>query len=163
MGRNTKTKNLVLNGMIAALYLALTILVNPVAQGPIQFRVSESLNHLVVFNKKLIWGVLGGVVIYNFLFSEFGLLDILFGGGQTFLALSLSIVVGKYVSSVKLRLALNTLFFTASMALIAWMLHLAVAAPFWLTYGTAALSEFVIMAISAPVMYIISKKIDLSS
>ena len=43
-----------------ALYLALTILVAPVSSGPIQFRISESLNHLVVFNRKLLWGVLGG-------------------------------------------------------------------------------------------------------
>ena len=42
----------VTNGIIMALYLALTILVSPVASGAIQFRISESLNHLVVFNRK---------------------------------------------------------------------------------------------------------------
>lgn len=162
MGRNTKTKNLVLNGIVAALYLALSILVSPIAQGAFQFRISESLNHLVVFNRKLMWGILGGVLIYNSLFSEFGILDVLFGGGQTLLALSLSAVVGKYVANVKIRLALNTLFFTVSMALIAWMLHIAIALPFWVTYGTTAFSEFIVMAISAPVMYGINKKIDLS-
>ncbi len=46
---------IVVNGIIMALYLALTILVAPVSSGPIQFRISESLNHLVVFNRKLLW------------------------------------------------------------------------------------------------------------
>ncbi len=48
----------VTNGIIMALYLALTILVSPVASGAIQFRISESLNHLVVFNRKYLWGIL---------------------------------------------------------------------------------------------------------
>jgi len=154
---NKKTKLLIQNGVIAAMYLALTIVVSPVAQGPIQFRISESLNHLVVFNKKLMWGVFGGVVIYNLLFSEFGWLDIVFGGAQTLIALSLTAVLSRYVSDVKKRLALNIFFFTISMALIACMLHLAIDLPFWPTYGTTALSEFIIMTLSAPIMYGISQ------
>lgn len=55
----------VTNGIIMALYLALTVLVSPVASGAIQFRISESLNHLVVFNRKYLWGIFGGVVVYN--------------------------------------------------------------------------------------------------
>ena len=43
----TNTQTIVFNGLLAALYIGLTVIVAPVAQGPIQFRVSESLNHLV--------------------------------------------------------------------------------------------------------------------
>ncbi|MBE9388347.1 QueT transporter family protein [Vagococcus salmoninarum] len=161
MTSSKKTKVLVLNGIIAAMYLALSM-ISPLNQGPLQLRISESLNHLVVFNKKLMWGVLGGVVLYNMLFSEFGWLDVIFGGGQTFLALGLTALLTKYVPNVKKRLILNTLFFTISMCLIAWMLHIAIELPFWLTYGTTALSELVIMSVSAPIMYAINQKIDLS-
>ena len=52
----------VTNGIIMALYLALTVLVSPVASGAIQFRISESLNHLVVFNRKYLWGIFGGEI-----------------------------------------------------------------------------------------------------
>lgn len=161
MRSSKKTKILVLNGIVAAMYLALSM-ITPFAQGPIQFRVSESLNHLVVFNKKLMWGVLGGVVLYNMLFSEFGWLDVVFGGGQSFLALGLTAFISKYVTDIKKRMVFNTIFFTLSMFMIALMLHIAIEVPFWLTFGTTALSELVIMSISAPIMYLIGQQIDLT-
>lgn len=163
MEKNSKkTRLLVLNGVIAAMYLALS-LVSPFSQGAIQLRISESLNHLVVFNRKLMWGVVGGVVIYNLLFSEFGWLDVIFGGGQTFLALGLTAMISKYVTDIKKRLVLNTLFFTVSMALIALMLHLAIELPFWVTYGSTALSEFIMLSLSAPVMYTVGRALKLDT
>lgn len=157
-----KTKFLVLNGLIAAMYLALS-LVSPFSQGAIQLRISESLNHLVVFNKKFRWGVVGGVVLYNLLFAELGWVDVLFGGGQTLLALSLTVLISRVVSDLKVRLILNTVFFTVSMGLIALMLHLYLGLPFWLTYGTTALSEFIMLGLSAPVMHYVGKTLKLTS
>lgn len=157
--RNSQLRVLTANAIIMALYLALTILVYPVASGPIQFRVSESLNHLVVFNRRLMWGILGGVVIYNAIFGM-GPLDVLFGGGQTLLALGLSAFLYPKVKSVKARLALNILFFTVSMVLIALMLKITADLPFWPTYGWTALSELIIMTVSAPIMYGINQKLD---
>lgn len=162
MSTNTQSKHLVavvMNGLIMALYLALTILVAPVASGPIQFRVSESLNHLVVFNRKLMWGVLGGVVAYN-LFWGYGVMDAVFGGGQTLLSLGLTALLYKKVKSTKVRQALNTLFFTVSMFIIAFMLTMSADNEgFWGMYLTLAVSEFIIMAISAPLMYLLDKGI----
>lgn len=149
----------VTNGIIMALYIALTVLVAPVSSGPIQFRISESLNHLVVFNRKLMWGVLGGVIVYNWFFG-FGIADVIFGGGQTLLALGLTALLQKRVPNVYWRLALNTLFFTASMFLIALMLVPEGGKAFWTTYGSLALSEFIVMAISAPVMFILDKSLQ---
>ncbi|MGX6978161.1 QueT transporter family protein [Vagococcus elongatus] len=159
--QNKKTKGLLINGIVAAMYLVLTILVSPVASGPIQFRISESLNHLVVFNKKLIWGVFFGVVLYNLMFSEFGMLDVIFGGGQTLAALLITSFLKKYIKDVRWLLAANVLVFSISMGLIAWMLYVTIQAPFWLTYGWTALSEFIVMGIAAPVMYYISSRINL--
>ncbi|MGM0215526.1 hypothetical protein IGI42_003120 [Enterococcus sp. AZ109] len=149
------------NGILMALYLALTILVSPVASGPIQFRISESLNHLVVFNRKYLWGVFGGVVIYNALFGM-GILDVVFGGAQTLIALSLTALLQNKVKNVKVRLALNTLFFSVSMALIAAMLYFTAALPFWVTYGWLAVSEAIIMIISAPLMYYLDQRLNFS-
>lgn len=151
---------LIVNGLIMALYIALTILVAPVSSGPIQFRISESLNHLVVFNRKFIWGVLGGVIVYN-LFFGFGVMDALFGGAQTLISLGLTALLYNKVKSPFVRLALNTLFFTASMAIIAYMLTMTGSAgSFSAMYGTLALSEFIIMAISAPVMYVLNEALN---
>lgn len=159
---NQRLRMLVYNALVMALYLALSILVAPFASGAIQFRVSESLNHLVVFNRKLMWGVLGGVIVYNALFG-FGILDVIFGGGQTLLALSLTAMIQKNVPSEKIRLLLNTLFFTVSMFLIAIMLVQSGKGAFWPMYGSLALSEFIIMAVSAPIMYGINKTLDFAN
>ncbi len=151
-----RTKKVALNAFIAALYVVLCF-IGP-ASGAIQFRVSEALNHVVVFNRKLLWGVLLGVVIFNQFFG-YGLTDTLFGGGQTLLALLLSASLQNLIKNEKIRLGLNVVFFTVSMFMIAIMLHYTAGAPFWPTYGTLALSEGIIMSISAPVMYLINQKV----
>lgn len=151
------TRVIVTNGIIMALYVALSVVL-PFSSGAIQFRMSESLNHLVVFNRKYLWGVLGGVIIFNAFFGE-GWLDVVFGGGQTLIALSLTAALQNFVKNVKVRMALNVLFFTVSMTLIALMLNLVYSLPFWLTYGTTALSEAIIMTISAPVMYLLDQRL----
>lgn len=149
--KSSGVKTLAANAMIMGLYVVLS-LVLPFSSGAIQFRLSESLNHLVVFNRKLLWGVFGGVIIYN-LFFGFGPLDVLFGGGQTLVALLLTASLHKMVPSIKVRLALNVVFFTVSMFLIAIMLMITAELPFWPTFATTALSEFIIMSLSAPIMY----------
>ena len=159
MSKNSNgVKVIAANAIIMGLYVVLS-LVLPFSSGAIQFRLSESLNHLVVFNRKLLWGVFGGVIIYN-LFFVFGILDVVFGGGQTLLALLLTASLHKIVPNIKARLALNVLFFTASMFMIALMLMMTADLPFWPTFATTALSEFIIMTISAPVMYWINKTVD---
>ncbi len=159
MSKNSNgVKVIAANAIIMGLYVVLS-LVLPFSSGAIQFRLSESLNHLVVFNRKLLWGVFGGVIIYN-LFFGFGILDVVFGGGQTLLALLLTASLHKIVPNMKARLALNVLFFTASMFMIALMLMMTADLPFWPTCATTALSEFIIMTMSAPVMYWINKTVD---
>ena len=159
MSKNSNgVKVIAANAIIMGLYVVLS-LVLPFSSGAIQFRLSESLNHLVVFNRKLLWGVFGCVIIYN-LFFGFGILDVVFGGGQTLLALLLTASLHKIVPNIKARLALNVLFFTASMFMIALMLMMTADLPFWPTFATTALSEFIIMTISAPVMYWINKTVD---
>ena len=158
----TNTQALIINGLLAAIYIVLTVVVSPIAQGPIQFRISESLNHIVVFNKKLMWGVVMGVVMFNLFFSEGGMLDVFFGGGQTLLALSITAAAEKYIKDEKKRLVLNTLDFSASMILIAIMICILSnqaigSAFFWGTYGSLFLSELIIMSVSAPVIYNINK------
>ncbi|MGY3749740.1 QueT transporter family protein [Vagococcus acidifermentans] len=163
----SKTHMLVQNALIASIYVVLTLVVAPVAQGPIQFRVSESLNHLVVFNKKLMWGVLSGVIFFNLFFSDGGLLDVVFGGGQTFLALAVVAASEKWLPDVRKRLVLNVVVFSLSMVLIAIMLSLIgnfpIGSPyFWAVYGSTALSEAIIMGVSAPVMYWLSRHTPLA-
>ena len=50
-------RTLVGNGILAALYIAVSMLIQPFGFTNVQFRISEMFNHLVVFNKKAIYGI----------------------------------------------------------------------------------------------------------
>lgn len=53
--QQSRTKTLVVSALIAALYVVLSVVpgVFNLASGAIQFRISEGLNHLVVFSKNM--------------------------------------------------------------------------------------------------------------
>lgn len=155
--QSMSVRALTANAVVMAIYVVLCFIL-PYQSGAIQFRLSESLNHLVVFNRKFIWGVFGGVILFNLFFGN-GILDVIFGGGQTLIALAATIWVGKYVENKMILMICNIFFFTISMCLIALMLNLTLELPFWPTYATTALSELIIMTISAPVMYIVDRAV----
>ena len=85
---HTRLVSLVKAALIAALYIALT-LINPLSYGAVQFRVSEMLNNLVVFNKRYIWALTLGCAVAN-INSSLGVVDMVFGTTETLLMTALS-------------------------------------------------------------------------
>lgn len=163
MSRETGVRALVLNALVAALYIVLAVVpgVFNLASGAIQFRISEGLNHLVAFNRKYLFGVVVGCVAYNALFSPMGWVDVVFGGGQTLLALGVAAWIAPHLRETWQRLTLTTVLMTVSMVLIAieiiWTGKLDWATTFWPTYGSLMLSELVIMVITAPIMLVLNR------
>ena len=125
----------------------------------IQFRIPEMFNHLVVFNKKFIFGIVLGVFVTN-LFSPLGMYDLFFGVSQSILALSITIFSAKFISGMFKRMVFNTLVFTFTMFIIAFELNLALELPFLLTWLTVAIGEFVVMAIGIPIMIALNKRLN---
>ncbi len=80
------TRYIVTGAIIAALYIALTLISNifGLAYGPIQFRISEALCILPVFTPAAIPGLVIGCLISNIL--SFNVVDMLFGTLATLLA-----------------------------------------------------------------------------
>lgn len=153
-----KVKTMATSGIIAALYVAVSMLVAPFGFTNIQFRISEMFNHLVVFNKKFIFGIVLGVFVTN-LFSPLGLYDLFFGVAQSILALSITIFSRKFISGHLKRLIFNTLVFTFTMFIIAFELNLALELPFLFTWLTVAIGEFVVMAVGIPIMLKLNEKL----
>ncbi|MDW0118239.1 QueT transporter family protein [Sporosarcina thermotolerans] len=153
-------KTMATSGIIAALYVAVTFLIAPFGFTNIQFRLSEMFNHLVVFNKKYIIGVVLGVFISNLFFSELGPIDLVFGVGHSILALSITILSAKFIKGLYKRMFFNTLVFTFTMFIIAWELNIALEFPFLLTWFFIAVSEFVVMAVGIPVMVALNKRLN---
>lgn len=90
-----KTSHLALNGIIAALYVALTIIpalipsVGTFLYGAVQFRISEALCVLPFFLGFSHWGLFLGCIIANYIGLSLGLtmpIDILVGSLTTLLA-----------------------------------------------------------------------------
>lgn len=156
---HNNVQGIVVNGIIAALYIAVSAAIAPFGFSQIQFRVSEMFNHLVVFNKKYIFGIILGVFLTNLLFSPMKAYDLIFGVGQSLIALLITIVCARFIKRIWVRMVVNTLVFTFTMFMIALELHLALGFPFLFTWLTTAAGEFVVMAVGMPVMYAINKRV----
>lgn len=154
-------RTLAINGVLAALYIAVTALIIPFGFTNIQFRVSEIFNHLIVFNRKYFWGIIIGVFLSNLFMSTLGAYEVL-GLSQSIISLAITMFIGRYVKNKLLLMGINTLVFTFNMFIVAFMLKLALGLPFLFTWLTTAIGEFVVMAIGIPIIYFIHKRINFS-
>lgn len=158
------SKALVVNGITAALYVAVSLVLlifPPLAYSNIQFRIPEIFNHLVVFNKKYFFGIVIGVFLAN-IFSPTGGLDLIFGVAHSAFSLGIVILAGKFIKNKIAHMIVNTLVFTCNMFIIAFELKIALDLPFFWTWLTTAVGEFAIMAIGIPIMYAMNKKVHFS-
>lgn len=78
-------KTLVINAAIAALYAALTVALEPISYGAVQFRLAEVMTLLAFANPAFTPGLVLGCAIAN-LFSPLGIVDVAVGTFATFLA-----------------------------------------------------------------------------
>ena len=87
---------IVYSGVIAALYVVLTLPIAQFAFGPVQFRLAESLTILPVFAFGYIPGLSLGCFLANLLNpSNLGPVDIIGGTAATLIAGFLSRILGK--------------------------------------------------------------------
>lgn len=162
------THGLVKAGVVTALYVVMTLLVAPVAFGPVQFRISEALNFVGIYNRRYIGAITLGVIIVNGLQST--LVDVVVGGFHTFISLIIARWLGellvraigdRFHNHKIIRYAVTILVFTFTMFIIAWMLiYMGYENYFWQTYGVLALSQFIVMTLGAFIMYPISDRVD---
>lgn len=133
------TKQLAKVGIIAALYVVLTVGLAPLSYGNIQFRISEVLTLFAFIDPFYIPGLVIGCVISN-LFSPLGIIDVVVGSFATFLSLySMTKTKNIFVASlfpvvfngVLVGLELNYLF----------------GLPLLLTMMQVAIGEFVVVTI----------------
>ena len=154
-----KIRFLATSAIIAALYIAITMLFSVISFGQVQFRIAEIFNHLIAFNPRYMVGVVLGVFISNALFSTIGLPDLIFGVGHTVITLGIFIAICKFVKNVWARLIINTFLFTFTMFIIAFELNLVLEFPFWETWLVCAIGEFVVLAIGAPIMHLLNSRL----
>ncbi|WP_053361626.1 QueT transporter family protein [Bacillus sp. FJAT-27251] len=155
-------RTIVGNGIVAALYIAVSAVIQPFGFTNVQFRVSEMFNHLIVFNKNYFYGIVLGVFLTNLFFSPIVAYDLVFGVAHSVISLLITIAAARYIQNTLGLLAINTAVFTFNMFIIAFELKLAFNLPFFFTWLTTAAGEFIVLAAGIPVMYAIHKRINLN-
>lgn len=158
-GTKVKTKQLVLNAIIAAVYAVVTLLFPSFTA--LQFRLSEIFAHLPVFNRKYAVGLILGVAVAN-IWSPFGIYDVLFGTLHTVVSVLLLFTLTKKEDSVIKKMIINTVIFTATSFIIALMIYVldAQAPAFFGLYASIGASIAVVMAIGIPIMKVLDQRID---
>lgn len=169
--QTNKIKTLTVQALIAAIYVVLTLSNISFSYGMIQFRYSESLAQLIVFNKLFWLPITLGVAIANF-FSPLGLVDVFFGTIGTGLALYISVVIFKFVKNRLLRHILNIIvYLVVCMPIIAYEITIfsgdnSSQVPFIMdvflsVYGSLLISQTIVMIIGIVVTEILNKAINL--
>lgn len=145
--KNNLTKRLVLTALIAAIYVVVTLAIAPFSYGNIQFRISELLVLLAIFDPLYIGGLTLGCLIANMLGPN-GPMDVIFGTLATFISVYAIYLTGKFISNYKLKLLVASIWPTIfNGIIIGVMLNKLYSLPLILTIGQVALGEFVVITV----------------
>ncbi|BAP86752.1 membrane protein [Paucilactobacillus hokkaidonensis JCM 18461] len=158
------TADLAKVAVVAALYVVVTIVLAPFSFGAYQLRLSETFNHLALFNKRYVLAVTLGVATAN-ITSPLGIIDIVWGSFQTLVMLVLIRFLTKHVSNLIVKMIIAILVTTFMMWMIALELAWVGNAAFWPTFWAAWLStgigELLSMSVGAVLIYFLNKAVDL--
>ena len=145
------------NGIIAALYVVITVLTPAISYLGVQVRLAEMLILLVFFNRKYSFGMILGCLIAN-IFSPLGWPDIVFGTLATALS-CLGICFMKHLFLATLfPVILNGIIVGAELAII----FPAVEHGFWIEFliqgGLVALGEVIAICIIGYIFFMLLGK-----
>lgn len=130
-------KNMVRLALVAALYAVMTLMIEPLAYGPIQFRFSEILVLLCFYRKDYGVALTLGCFIANLL-SPYGL-DIIFGTLGTVAAVFLMYYMKNIYLAALLPVITNGILVGLELFIYG--------DPLWVSMGTVALGELAVMVI----------------
>lgn len=152
--KNNLTKRLTRTAIIAAIYAVVTLVIAPFAYGNVQFRISEVLVLLALFDPLYIGGLTLGCLIANLLGPN-GPMDVIFGTLATFISVYAIYLTGKFIKNYKAKLLISSIWPTIfNGIIIGLMLNKLYGLPLWLTMGEVALGEFVVITIIGVPLFI---------
>lgn len=155
---NEKTKLIVKNAIIAAIYAALTLILAPISYGPIQLRLSEILILLALLSGKFVPGLLVGCIIAN-AFSPMGIWDVLFGTLGTLLSGISLWLIGKKIRKTIPALLLSILAASFWNGLfVGFEIFLTLRMSLLLYGGYVFLSELVVLFAGGVLYYFLEKQ-----
>lgn len=147
---NFSSRRITRIGVVAALYVALTLLLSFLSYNDIQFRVAEALMLLCFFDKDYVLALTIGCFISN-MFSPMAI-DLVVGTSATLIAAVPMYLLGKKGGLP--RMILCSLFPVISNGLIvAAELHFVLNLPYWASAAVVAFGEFVCVSVLGVVLF----------
>lgn len=145
------TTKLARAGLIAALYIAITIVLAPISFGPLQLRVAEALTVLPILYIEAVPALFIAVLIAN-VYGGVGLVDIVAGSLITLLA---AVVTYRFRHSFIAYLSPILL----NGFLVSLYLHYLFGWPYWLTVLSISTGQaVVILGLGYPLIGILKKR-----
>lgn len=148
-------------GIIAALYVVLTLPFGELAFGPFQIRPSEALTILPLFYPEAIAGLYVGCMLANAA-SAFGIFDIFLGSLATLIAALGTYVTGRIIKKHPLRVAIGGIFPVVANAFIVpavWLLA-QMEIAYWYQFACFILNEGVwVYSLGIPLYYFVYRSI----
>lgn len=142
--------------VIAALYVALTMIFTPFGFLVIQFRVSELLMLMILIDRRYIVGLTLGVFVAN-LFSPLGVVDLIFGTTATWLALVVYIIFAKQNIYHRIIIFISSLTLFNAVIIGSELTYLGIAEHgFLFSIFSVGISELILMII-ASMIYILGQ------
>lgn len=153
--KENKTKFITQTAVVAALYVALTLVFSFMAYGAIQFRIAEILVLLVFIDKKYFLGLVLGCAISN-AFSPLGIIDVFVGTFATIVALLFIMFIRKTMGDNKKSLIIASLGPVVSNAIFVGiqLTVLFKELPFILNATYVAIGEFVVVTIAGVIIFL---------
>lgn len=142
---NSNLRWLTRNGLIAAIYTVLSLVLAPVSFGAAQCRISEALTLLPLLNPSTVWGITLGCALTNLVGAStganfLGIADVFIGSAATFGAGLLTARLGKYRwHGLPVLATLPPILINA--VVIGWEWSFVAAMPFAVTAGLIALGQ----------------------
>ena len=150
--RNNKILFIAESGIIAALYVALTLLLAPISFGHIQFRISEILIMLVLLQPKYVFALTIGCFVAN-IYN--GPLDMLFGTSATLISLVLMIIIKKPFIAALMPVLINGIIISIEIMILSSTYEIT---AFLSYFATISLGEAAVLyALGIPFVYFIGK------
>lgn len=153
------TRRVVLVAIVAALYAVMTVVIAPISYSFIQFRVSEMLKVLVLFNPWLSLGIGIGTFFANMLSPFVGPWELIWMPITDVLGGVLAWLLYKALRERWPMLPMLVYAVTTGAA-VGLMLMMFDLGGFWFLTGTVTASEAIILLAGIPMMFFIKRILD---
>lgn len=142
---NFNVANLARLALVAAMYAVLTVVIDPIAYGDFQCRISEALVLLCFYRRDYAPALIVGCFIAN-LFSPLGVIDWIVGP----IATAIAVIPMYYMRNIYLAALLPVL---SNGVIVGTELTIVLGKPIWLNMLTVALGELAAVGIIGVVVF----------